>query len=187
MKRLASLTHLSRGVTLIELIVVITILSILATLAIPSFVETIKTNRVISQNNELVALLNFAKTEAIRRSADVSVFLGGNNGGWSGAVRDPQGDETVAGCAVGVIRCAENSRVALTISPEPPIGQPHIVFNNRGYTNESLSGFGEIVLTLVHENCTSPGQRRRIELLATGQVSSCPRGCNDARPCREVD
>ena len=169
----------SKGLTLIELIVVLTIIAILATIAVPSFVETIKTNRVISQNNELVALLSFAKSEAIRRSDNVTVFLNGNIGSWSGAVRDPNDNETVAGCDPGVIRCSENSGVALA-----PVGQTLVTFNNRGYTMETLVGFGQrTVLTLTHDNCNRLGQQRRIEILATGQITSCAQDCGGVAAC----
>jgi len=165
----------AKGFTLIELIVVITILAVLATLAAPSFRETIKTNRVISQSNELVALLNFAKSEAIRRGVNVEVVLTATANGWSGRVRDPIASDTAPGCSLGVIRCAENSRVILQS------GTQTLSFNSRGYRAAADDFvFDPITLFLEHEDCRPGlvGQRRSVEILGTGQITSLPVDCS---------
>jgi type IV fimbrial biogenesis protein FimT len=62
-----------RGFTLLELMVAITVLGILLGLAIPSFRETIESNRIVAQNNEFVGSLHYARSEAIKRSDTVSL------------------------------------------------------------------------------------------------------------------
>jgi type IV fimbrial biogenesis protein FimT len=61
------------GFTLLELMASITVLGILLALAVPTFTQTIRNNQLTAQNNEFVGALNYARSEAIKRSADVSL------------------------------------------------------------------------------------------------------------------
>jgi len=72
------------GFTLVELIITVFVASILFTVAVPSFQDTIRQNRLTTQANELITALNLARSEAIRRSQNVTVTpkVGGWNFGW---------------------------------------------------------------------------------------------------------
>jgi type IV fimbrial biogenesis protein FimT len=59
------------GFTLIEVMVSLTVLGVLAALAAPSFSESIKKYRVNAIREELIASLQTARTEAIRRGRPV--------------------------------------------------------------------------------------------------------------------
>ncbi|PVZ72557.1 GspH/FimT family pseudopilin [Pelagibaculum spongiae] len=61
------------GVTLVELMVTIAVLSILSAIAIPSFSSILDSSASEEQTRELVRLLNYARTEAVRRNEAVSV------------------------------------------------------------------------------------------------------------------
>ena len=54
------------GFTLIELMVTIAIVAILAALALPSFQQSIRSNRVTTTANEVMASLSLARTEAVK-------------------------------------------------------------------------------------------------------------------------
>ncbi len=62
-----------RGFTLIEMLTVITISTILVALAVPSFQSIIRSSRVSGGTNSLIAALDIARSEAIRRSTVVTV------------------------------------------------------------------------------------------------------------------
>mgnify|MGYP000891361647 CR=1 FL=1 len=62
-----------RGITLIELMVTVAIVGILATLAAPAFDSMLKANRTRTVANELMASLNLARSEAMRRGQPVSI------------------------------------------------------------------------------------------------------------------
>lgn len=158
----------TRGFTLIELIVAIAVAAILMTIAVPSLKNLIRDNRVTGQTNELVAMINFARNEAIRRNDTISVVLTNSADGWSGLVEDPEGDGSASCTAQGALRCADYSDVQLTS------GSTNIAFNNRGY----LTPFSEINLALEHTDCSGDSQRREIEILPTGQVSSSLAACS---------
>lgn len=61
------------GFTLIELMVAIAVLAITLAVAVPSFGALINSNRLVGQVNELVASVQLARSEAIRRNARVAV------------------------------------------------------------------------------------------------------------------
>lgn len=62
-----------KGFTLIELMVVLAVAAVLMTVALPSFLAVIQNNKSITQANELVAAINLARSEAIKRGR--SVFI----------------------------------------------------------------------------------------------------------------
>lgn len=165
-----SVNHSSRGFTLIELIVAIAVAAILLMLAAPSVQELLKNNQVASQNNELIALVNLAKSQAVRRNDDVRLELFEDGNSWRANVRLPGevDDELDAGCPEipGVIRCASNSDVRLTASDDV------LVFNNRGYLELAADDWTATTLRLEHQDCSNRRQARIITILPTGQISS---------------
>lgn len=79
------------GFTLIELMVTVAVLAVLIAVAAPSFVSIINGSRLTSHANELVASLQQARMEAIRRNASVTVCRTTNGavcdagaGNWTG-------------------------------------------------------------------------------------------------------
>ena len=72
------------GFTLIELMVTLLVLGILVSIAVPSMRDTIIKNRVVSEVNLLVAALNAARSESIKRGRSVSLLKSGNwQDGWT--------------------------------------------------------------------------------------------------------
>ena len=78
-----------RGFTLIELLVTITVLVILSSMAASSFSTSINNNRLYASQNEFVAYLALARSEAARRGVPVVLSAttptSGNafGGGWT--------------------------------------------------------------------------------------------------------
>ena len=62
---------MSRGFTLLELMVTIAILAIVAGVGVPSFVRTIENNRVQSAANNFFLSIIQARNEAVKRNAQV--------------------------------------------------------------------------------------------------------------------
>jgi type IV fimbrial biogenesis protein FimT len=69
------------GFTLVELIVTLTIAGILLALVVPSFFTFLASNRLTTQANELMADLNMARSEAVKRANNAGVCA--SNGGTS--------------------------------------------------------------------------------------------------------
>jgi type IV fimbrial biogenesis protein FimT len=75
----------ARGFTAVEMVIVLVILGVLVTLAAPSFVNMIRSQRIKTAANDLVSTLTFARSEAVKRNADVTVTRTGGSwaNGWS--------------------------------------------------------------------------------------------------------
>lgn len=72
------LTRISRGVTLVELMVTISVLVILTTIGIPSFSTVTHNNRVALVANDLTLAMTLARSEAVKRGAPVRVCASAN-------------------------------------------------------------------------------------------------------------
>lgn len=68
----------NKGFTLVELMVVIALVAIIAGFAVPQFGRLIDNNRVVSTTNSIVGLLNYSRSEAVRRGARITVTSAGN-------------------------------------------------------------------------------------------------------------
>ncbi|GHD37811.1 GspH/FimT family pseudopilin [Halioglobus pacificus] len=71
--RLQTRLSSQRGVTLLELMIVLVIVAVLAAIAGPSFQDTIKRNRKLYTLEDTLALLSYARTEAVTSSLAVTV------------------------------------------------------------------------------------------------------------------
>ncbi len=98
-----SLPDSQSGFTLIELIITVTIFGILLAIAIPNFADLVRNQRIKAAASDVYAALIFARSEAIKRNANVSVCQTSDwAGGWSIKTPDCVGTElkkqdTIAG------------------------------------------------------------------------------------------
>lgn len=63
----------SSGITLIEMMIVVVILGVLAAIVAPNLLEAVARNRLDSSANEFTTALDLARSESIRRGANVVV------------------------------------------------------------------------------------------------------------------
>lgn len=167
---------------MIELVVVIAVIAILLALGFPSLTLSIQNNRMAAQNNELVGLLAFSKSEAIRRNDSVPLLLTASSDGWDAVVEDPSHTEDVEGCVFGQLRCVSNGKVTITLSDA--VAANGMTFNNRGYIfDDNDTTWVQETIFLQHDNCTGNSQRRRIDISPVGQVSSCSLPCDSTATC----
>ena len=76
------------GFTLVELLITIVIVTTLLAMSVPSFKDFLKNNRLVAQTNGLVAALQLARSEAVKRGTDTVICASSNltsctgNGDW---------------------------------------------------------------------------------------------------------
>ncbi|MFK8053548.1 MAG: GspH/FimT family pseudopilin [Woeseiaceae bacterium] len=144
--RLASRT---RGFTLFELMITIAVAAVIAGFAVPSFVNIVRANRIVTDNNELVSALALARSEAIRsglrttvcRSADQATCAA--NGGWEQGwivFTDPTGAGTVDG-GEEILRVWDPLDGGTTITPAPAFTS-YVSFVGSGETRGSAANRG---------------------------------------------
>jgi len=65
-------TDFRYGFTLIELMVTVAIVAVTLTIGVPSFREMVRNNQMSAQTNALIAALNMARSESVKRGGDVT-------------------------------------------------------------------------------------------------------------------
>ena len=69
-----------KGFTLVELMVILALVAIIAAIAVPNFNNLVKNNRLEAQAEELNALLQYARSEAVIRKVTTTVTLDDDTG-----------------------------------------------------------------------------------------------------------
>lgn len=101
----------SRGFTLIELIITIALVAVLLGIGVPSLSNFLRDNAIVAITNELIADLQFARSEAIKRNQPVSVCRANTAGNACGTNAEWENGWLVfvetAGAANGAINAGE--------------------------------------------------------------------------------
>ncbi len=133
-----------RGFTLIELLVVIFVASIVLALGIPAFNQFMSTNRMAAAVNDLVSSMHIARSEAVKRRANVTLCTSNTwdsnapgctygspaDEGWI-VFLDEDGDITVDGGDVIIQQHAPVQDDILVAAN--PAGGGYLSFDNRGF------------------------------------------------------
>ncbi len=155
-----------RGFSLIELMVTVAVVAILAAVATPNLRSVIANNRLRSQTDEMIASLQMARGEAVRRNARIDVCrttdgttCAGSVGPWTRwIVVDTQ--PRAGGEANGVIaQATANPAVAISGSAD------RVSFRPTGMVTAATTLTVCVPTTAVDEN------RRTLGLLAGGSVN----------------
>jgi len=147
MKRLKA----ENGFTIIELMVVIALIAIIAGFAVPQFGRVIENNRVISTTNSVVGLVNFARSEAIRRGVRVTVTSASNS---VSATLTSDGS---------LIRRIEEAAGSITVTAGA------ITFRSNGMTTNA----GDLQLDI----CSATGNGRQITVSPGGRIDTTEINC----------
>lgn len=157
--------HGAKGFTLIELMVVLAVLAVLAAVAAPSFIGMVASQRTSTTANELLAHLQYARTEATRASRKVTLCASDGTActastAWSGGwLIWTDLDKN------GVLDASEVVRVQGSVHPQLSVSGP---------TELSFGPIGSAATTSFSVQHGDPAQARWVCVQATGaaQVQS---------------
>lgn len=177
--------NLVKGFTLIELMTSLVVLVIVLTVGVPSIINMVQTNRAAADTNRMLAALNLARSEAVRRQTQVSLCAGvaGNatcsgNNDWKFGWRAFTDNAGVAGTFnapndqwIKVWGAEQNTaRPSFTLTASAPF----VRFLQDG----SLDGTNAITMTITPTTCPSGTPRvRNLTIAANGRVNSTPEDC----------
>lgn len=174
------------GFTLVELLVTMAILAILLTIGLPSFQDSLRSNRIATASNELIAAVSMARSEAVRTTRGGGV-CGANAAGTGCASSDTwnngmliwtDGDPSAAtpgyrSATDTIVRRVEaKSGVALTVVAIGTNPQDYqILFNGQGRVAGPALATSR-TMTLTPEQCpTGRDLRRTLTMNSVGQVN----------------
>lgn len=165
------------GFTLIELIITLTIAGILMAVAVPGLKSFVSSNRLTAQINDLIADINLARSEAIKRNTDAGVCVSSAgtsctaSGNWSNGWRayyicptDGSDTSCTAGASV-TARVHEALTGSNTLVLSPAIDA--VVYSRTGLTSS-----GVVTITL----CDPQSQKSRVLDISTAGRPSLSEG-----------
>ncbi|WP_282297576.1 GspH/FimT family pseudopilin [Stenotrophomonas sp. PS02289] len=167
--------RLSKGFTLIELMVTVVVMAVVAAIAFPSFQNTIRSSRAATAHNELIGLVNLARSDAIRnnRGGGVCGSSTGSScdGNWARgmlAFSDTNGDGAFTSGETVLRFSAVNNAMTIT-GPAALIG-----FDARGRRRATA----DQAVTLQPKTCGSQQLRSTLTINASGQVTTVKGACS---------
>ncbi len=154
---------LSRGFTLIEMLVVLTIVVILLAIGVPNMTNLFQTNRLATTTNELVGALSLARSEAIRRGVRVVLLSDSGTRDWTSGWKmfvDLDGDGT-QDAGEDSIRVGTATAAATIVAST---GLVAIAFDSFG------RAAGGLFAVCDSENVTTGGHARAVVVNAAGRI-----------------
>jgi type IV fimbrial biogenesis protein FimT len=172
----------SAGFTLIEMLVAMAIVGILLIIGIPSFVSFQRNSELTSATNSLIAAINAARGEAMKRGMNAMVVPSDGStwkNGWTvfidknrNFVFDSTIDLTVfqQTALPGYFSVVGSGTADLA-------GSPYILFDASGYAKTKSAGFGALTISIARNDINDTTlliqQTRRIVISVTGRVRAC--------------
>jgi type IV fimbrial biogenesis protein FimT len=174
-----SSANLSRGVTLVELMVAVTVLTVLTIVAVPSFTDFFDRGKLRGAADDVISLISNARAEGVKNDLDVNIAFTGSGASWcvgaNGAAATSGGNPAGAADACVCTDTAQcqvaGQRLALDVGTHPGVTigalPAAMVFDsNMGV----LVPLGARQVTL-----TSPSGKydMRVQINALGQAHAC--------------
>ena len=171
----------NRGFTLIELMVTLAIGVLLMMVAIPSLTTYKRNAELTSAANTLLAAINAARGEAMKRGRNAFVVPTNNgtnwNQGWVVFV-DMNNSQTYTSTDTLVLsQAALPSTLTAVANGSGQASPPYVMFDASGYSKlKGSAGFGALTFSISRNDVTGTiayDQMRLIKIASTGRVRIC--------------
>lgn len=172
------------GFTLVELMVTVALIAIVGAIAIPSFNNLIRSNRLVSAANEMVAVLQTARMGAINKRARVEVCPSANGSTCSAAI----GNRWIAlmtknGVTTVMRDTTLHAAVTSKASPSLASASNKFVFSPSGFSTVGAATSGTLGLCLAELSGTNGvdvnASAGRITTVRRAASSSCSAPANN--------
>lgn len=195
----------AQGVTLVELLVTVAIIAILLAMGAPSFQTFIQNTQIRTAAEGMLAGLNLARTEALRRNTRVSLWLvtdvsmncaRSNTGtSWVVSLDDPANDCNEASSLTTAprivqVRSASEGGTGVNVGATSRAGAASscITFNGFGTVDGECAGGGSPIARIAFVSAAAPDSTRdlRIQISAGGAARLCdPDATSGPSVCEE--
>jgi type IV fimbrial biogenesis protein FimT len=167
------------GFTLLELMITVTLVGLLTTIGIPSFTDSLRSNRLTTSANEFISAINLARSEAIKRNQTVSIGSGAAlETGWdvfvdlnSNGAFDAGTDEIIrtypALPAQYTLKSTNNNYIRYRASGESADAASFLICDNRDGNNTPEADTSKLIIIGVVG-------RPRMGTAAASGITSCP-------------
>jgi type IV fimbrial biogenesis protein FimT len=171
----------ARGFTLIELMVTIALAAILMAIAAPSFTTFQRNAELTSRINSLLASINTARSEAMKRGRD-AVILPADGSSWTSgmiAFVDMNSNRTFEPATdILVFKNSDvmPSYLSVTATNSANATQPYIRFDAQGYPKPAGSDLKNFTISIARNDVTGNevfNQTRRLKVAITGRPRTC--------------
>lgn len=163
-----SITH-QAGFTVIELMIVATIAGILLAVSAPAFQDVISRTVVNSQARTLLTAINYTRSEAIRRNADVTLCASTNGTDCSGSWSDGWLVSADNGGSGEILRVYEGPGSGSTVSFTGGSSDT-LVYDSMGFSRDSARQF--VICPADNDDENAQG----IDISLTGRASRAQNG-----------
>lgn len=178
----------SEGFTLIELMVTLALAAILMMVGVPSFTAYQRNSQLSSFANSLLASVNAARGEAMKRGMNAMVVPTDStnwDSGWIVFV-DVDRDNAYDATKDITIFAGEAKPSYLTIAGNGTTlgAAPYVMYNASGYSRTTAGAFGASTFEIKRNDVTGTGQLseiRRLKIASTGRARICtPKSTSDS-------
>lgn len=171
--------HKQTGFTLIELMVTMTVGAVLMAVGVPSMRNFQRNSELASASNNLIAAVNVARGEAMKRGTNAMVIpkqTSGWDSGWVVFVDQDRDGKYNPSADITIFEQSLPTDTFLAVSGSAA----YLLFDGSGYAKTTGGGFAATTLMIKRTDVSDFDQVRYIKVAQTGRVRGCkPAGATD--------